>query len=90
MVFCKQGLSLDMNTDLTTNQVYDDYKKNFWTRVSYKMNYTQYIEIIISKLCTSVDSQPSVPDSQAHEAQYDAAQHISLKVSPLCYMMLPL
>ena len=49
------------------------------------MKHTQYIEIIINKLCTSVDSQFSVPDSQAHESLYDATQHTFLTVSQPCY-----
>ena len=45
------------------------------------MGYTQYIETIIDKLCTSMDLQPSVLDSQELDALHDAPVTVSIPKS---------
>ena len=41
VVFRNQTLGVDLNVDLTPNQIFDDYEKDIWSRVNYSMDYTQ-------------------------------------------------
>ena len=61
VVFCKQNSSVDLNGDLTPNQVFDDYKKDLGSHVTHSMNYTEYTETIIDNLCRFMDLQ--TPDT---------------------------
>ena len=84
-MFCNQTLAVDLNVDLTPNQVFHDYKKDLWSRVNYNMDYTQYIEAIIDELCISMDLQPSEVDLQVLDAPNDttATVHIPNSITAL-------
>ena len=67
-----QTLPVDLNVDLTPDQVFDDYKKDLWSHVNHSMDYTQYIETIVDNLCTFMDLQIHKADLQALDAPNDA------------------
>ena len=62
----------------TQNQVFDDYKKDLWSHVHHNMDYIQYIEAIIDKLCISMDLQPSEVDLQVFDAPNDAIDTVDI------------
>ena len=71
VVFCSQTFLGDLNGDLTPNQVFDDYKRDLWSRVNYSMDYTEYIETIIDKLCAFMDLQTPGTDFEVLDAPND-------------------
>ena len=78
VVFCNQTLAVDVNVDLTPNQIFDDYKKDLWSRVNYNMDYTQYIEAINNELCISMDLQPSEVDLEVLDTPNDAIATVNI------------
>ena len=70
-MFCNQTLPLDLSTNLTPNQVFDDYKKDLWSHVNHNMGYTQYIETIIDDLCAVTDLETHMTDHQVLDALND-------------------
>ena len=71
-MFCNQILPVDLNIDLTPNQVFDDYKKDLWSHVKHNIDYTQCIESIIDELCTVTDFESHMADPQVLDAPNDA------------------
>ena len=57
-----------------------------WSHLNYNMYYTQYIRVVIDELCTSMDLQPSVSDSRAHDTLHDTTEAVPISNSITAFL----